>query len=163
MSLSIATGLALVRTRASENQSLAVLITIGSGSDPQVSVVNACVITHPLTGGEVVAFVGRVGAKLANLRAAPRATLVFQAGWEWVAVRGPVELSGPEDELSGIGPEAQRQLMRAIYVEAGGSHPNLDEYDQVMLTEKRFAVLVAPERIWSNPSGSEHKEPGETS
>lgn len=163
MSLTIADGLALVRQRAGENRSLATLITTNPHSpDPQVSVVNATVIEHPVTGDDVVAFVGRVGAKLTNLRITPRATLVFQAGWEWVAVRGPVELSGPDDANPGIDAESQRQLLRTIYTTAGGHHPNLDDYDHAMGVERRCAVLVDPERIWTNPPGSEHQEPGET-
>ena len=48
-------------------------------------------------GEPVVAFVARGGtAKLANLRARRRASLVFRAGWEWVAVHGSVELAGEE-------------------------------------------------------------------
>ena len=70
-------------------------------ADPAVSVVNAGVLAHPLTGEPVVAFVARgATAKLVNLRAHPRATLVFRAGWEWIAVRGPVELAGPDDPLA---------------------------------------------------------------
>ena len=34
----------------------------------------------------------------------PRATLVFRAGWEWVAVTGPVELAGPDDDLRASAP-----------------------------------------------------------
>lgn len=153
--------LALVRSRAAENRNLAVLITVGDSPDPQVSLVNAAVIDHPLDGHQVVAFVGRTGSKLRNLRLRPRATLVFQAGWEWVAVRGDVELSGPDDPYSEIDSEAQRQLLRTIFAAAGGEHPDLGGYDQAMLDERRCAVLVEPEHVWSNPQGSEHKEPGE--
>ena len=87
-----------------------------------MSVVNAGVLPHPLTGKPVLAFVARGGtAKLVNLRAHPRATLVFRAGWEWIAVRGPVELAGPEDPLPGITDEPPagggrlRVLLRDIY------------------------------------------------
>lgn len=152
--------LALLTERAAENRNLAVLITMGNSPDPQVSLVNAAVIQHPTVNQDVVAFVGRTGSKLRNLRRNPRATLVFQAGWEWVAVRGNVELSGPDDPSPTINPATQQQLLRTIYAAAGGAHPDLDQYDQTMVDERRCAVLLTPERVWSNPSGSEHKEPG---
>jgi hypothetical protein len=153
-------GLELFRQRLSEDRFLAVLVTTRpSVADPQVSVVNASVIDHPVDGRPVVAFVARRGAKLANLRVNGRATLVARAGWEWVAVRGAVELSGPDDPHPSFDPEAQRRLLRSIYEAAGGRHPDLSEYDRVMLDERRCAVLVHPERIWTNPPASQHREP----
>ena len=96
-----------------------------------------------------------------NLRARPRATLVFRAGWEWIAVRGPVELAGPDDPLPGITdePGRLRVLLRDIYTAAGGSHPDLAEYDRVMTADRRTAVLLTPERFTTNPPGAEHVEP----
>jgi hypothetical protein len=152
--------LELFHRRLSEDRFLAVLVTTrASIPDPQVSVVNASVIDHPVTGRPVAAFVARRGAKLANLRVEPRATLVARAGWEWVAVRGPVELSGPDDPHPSFDAEAQRCLLRTIYETAGGRHPDLSEYDRVMLDERRCAVLVHPERVWTNPPASRHREP----
>ena len=82
----ITEGLARVREVGAAERWLAVLVTLRtSGSahalaDPSVSVVNAGVLPHPLTGEPVVAFVARgATAKLVNLRARPRATLVFRA------------------------------------------------------------------------------------
>ena len=103
--------------------------------------------------------VSRSGVKLANLRRHPYATLVARSGWEWAAVAGPVDLSGPDDEFDDIIPSRQRQLLRDIYQAAGGHHPDLDEYDTAMLAQHRCAVLVHPARIWSNPAGSEHVDP----
>jgi PPOX class probable F420-dependent enzyme len=152
--------LALFRTRLEAERNLAVLITTSPANiDPQVSVVNAGIISHPTTGISVVAFVGRQGAKLANLRRNPRATLVARAGWEWVSMRGPVELCGPTDPHPTISTTAVPELLRAIYHAAGGQHPNLDEYDNAMRAEQRSAVLVTIEHLWTNPAGSEHKEP----
>jgi hypothetical protein len=153
-------GLELFRRRLSEDRFLAVLVTTRPPvPDPQVSVVNSSVIDHPATGAPVIAFVARRGAKLANLRANPRATLVARAGWEWAAARGAVELSGPDDRHPSFDAGAQRELLRTIYEAAGGRHPDLSEYDQVMLDERRCAVLVHPERIWTNPPSSQHREP----
>lgn len=152
-------GLALVRKHAAANRSLAVVVTTRPGvDDPHVAVVNAAVIDHPLSAQPVVALVARRGAKLDNLRLRPRATLVFRHGWEWVAIRGPVELSGPDDPHPAIGSEVQQALLRTIYHAAGGDHPDLHAYDTTMLEQRRCAVLVEAERIWTNPLGSEHKE-----
>lgn len=160
MSLPLGDGLALVRDHAAANRSLALVVTTRPGDDdPQVAVVNAAIVDHPVSGRPVVGFVARRGAKLHNLRLRRRATLVFRHGWEWVAVRGPVELSGPDDPHPAIGPEMQQGLLRTIYHAAGGEHPDLDAYDTTMLEERRCAVLVEPERTWTNPRGSEHEEP----
>lgn len=160
MTLDIADGLDLIRLRASENRSLAVVITSGESPDPQVSVANATLIDHPVTARPVVAFVSRRGSKLRNLRTHRRATLLFQAGWEWVATRGDIELSGPDDPHPVIDDTTQRRLLRDIYCAAGGSHPDLEQYDRALLAERRCAVLLTPEHIWTNPPGSEHKERG---
>ena len=85
-------GLQLVARLGGAEHGLAVVVTQRRDGEPSPSVVNAGVLPHPLTGDPVVAFVAVGGtAKLANLRRHPRATLVFRAGWEWVAVAGPVD------------------------------------------------------------------------
>jgi hypothetical protein len=83
---------------------------------------------------------------------------VLRAGWEWVAVEGDVELSGPDDPGLGLAPEAQRLLLRGIFAAAGGTHEDLDEYDRVMLAERRTAVLVRCERVYTNPPRARHVE-----
>lgn len=148
-------GLRLVRAYGGAEHWLAVLVTTGRDA-PSVSLVNAGVLAHPLTGEPTVAFVARgATAKLTNLRKDPRATLVFRSGWEWVAVRGPAELAGPDDPMAGVD---LRQLLRDIYAAAGGEHPDLDEYDRAMAAERRTTVLLRPERFTSNPPGTEHEE-----
>jgi hypothetical protein len=89
----------------------------------------------------------------------PRATIVFRAGWEWVAVEGPCELAGPDDPLPGLSPERLPGLLRDVFHAAGGQHPDLAEYDRVMVAEHRTAILIAPERIFSNPRRKEQGEP----
>lgn len=158
--LSVEDGLALVRAHGSAERWLAVLVTIRADGRPSVSVVNAGIVAHPVDGSPTVAFVSRAPtAKLANLRADPYATLVFRSGWEWVAVRGPVELAGADDPLPGSTPDAVRRLLRDIYAAAGGDHPDPDEYDRAMAAERRTAVLLRPERFTGNPAGTEHQEP----
>lgn len=156
-------GLGLVEQRLAEDRHLAVFITTsGERLDPQVSVVNAAVIDHPMSGERVIALVARRGAKLSNLRRHARATIVVRAGWEWAAAAGPVELSGPDDPNPAFDDAIQRQLLRDIYHAAGGHHPDLDAYDRAMLDERRCAVIIHPTRTWTNPTGSEHLEPQDT-
>ena len=156
-------GLRLIQQRLAGDHHLAVLVTNRPGRDePDVAVVNAAVIDHPVTGERVLAFVARPGIKLSNLRRLRHATLVARAGWEWAAASGSVELAGPDDLDVDLDGESRRALLRQIYSSAGGRHPDLDAYDDVMRTERRCAVLLHPSRIWSNPAGSEHREPEDT-
>jgi PPOX class probable F420-dependent enzyme len=152
MTTSTKQGLELVNRLGGAEHGLAVVVTLRRDGEPSVSVVNAGVLPHPLTGEPVVGFVAQGGtAKLANLRRRPRATLVFRAGWEWVAVSGGVDLAGPDDELPGLAGDALPGLLRDIFHAAGGTHEDLDEYDRVMAAERRAAVLVRPERFATNP------------
>ncbi len=128
---------------------LVVVSTARPDGTIQSSVVNAGVIDHPVTNERVVAFVSMGAARrLTNLRARPRATVVIRAGWQWAGVEGPVELAGPDDHLKGIDAEGLRLLLRNIFTAAGGTHDDWDEYDRVMATERRVAVLVGPERTY---------------
>jgi PPOX class probable F420-dependent enzyme len=141
-----------VRKLVRRDKGLAVVVTQRPTGTPQTSVVNAGVLVHPVTGGDVVGLVaGGNTRKLANLRRRPRATVVFRAGWEWVAVEGPVDLAGPDDPLDGLGADGIPQLLRAVFSAAGGTHDDWDEYDRVMAAERRVAVFVHPERVYSNP------------
>jgi PPOX class probable F420-dependent enzyme len=119
----------------------------------QSTVVNAGVLDHPLTGVPVVGFVVRGGTrKLDNLRARPRATVTIRAGWEWATAEGAVELAGPDDPQPGVDADRLRRLLREIFTAAGGTHEDWDAYDQVMAAERRAAVLLSPDRVYSNPA-----------
>src|SRR5947209_1524600 len=129
---------------------LCVVSTLRADTTIQSTVVNAGVLRHPISGRRVVAFVARGGTrKLANLRARPHTTVVVRSGWNWVAVEGPVELAGPDDPLEGLDAEAVRLLLRAVFTAAGGTHDDFDTYDRVMAEERRTAVLVSPDKIYS--------------
>jgi PPOX class probable F420-dependent enzyme len=131
---------------------LIVISTLRGDGTIQSSVVNAGVLNHPLTGQPAVGFVVRGGTrKLDNLRARPRATVVIRAGWEWAAAEGTAELAGPDDPMAGVDAERLRLLLREIFAAAGGTHDDWDTYDQVMAKERRAAVLLTPERVYSNP------------
>ena len=131
---------------------LCVVSTLRAAGTIQSSLVNAGVLKHPVTGVPVVGFTTRGGsAKLANLRARPRATIVVRAGWEWATAEGPVEIAGPEDRLPGVDPEGLRVLLRDVFTAAGGTHDDWPTYDRVMAEERRAVVMITPEHVYSNP------------
>ena len=88
--------------------------------------------------------------KLVNLRRQPHATLVAKTGWQWVAVEGPVDIVGPDDLHPDVDAERLRRILREIFTAAGGKHDDWDEYDRVMAAERRAAVFVTPDRVYSN-------------
>jgi PPOX class probable F420-dependent enzyme len=142
-----------VRELARRDHGLAVVVTQRPDGLPQASVANAGVLGHPVTGDDVVGIVVRGDTrKRANLRRNRRATVLFRAGWEWVAVEGPVDLAGPDDALDGLPADQIPQLLRDVFSAAGGTHDDWDEYDRVMAEERRLAVLVHPQRVYSNPA-----------
>jgi PPOX class probable F420-dependent enzyme len=142
-----------IRKLVSMDHGLASLSIVRRDGSVQSTVVNAGVIDHPVTGAPIAAFVGRPAThKITHLRANPMATLLWRAGWAWVAAEGSVELVGPDDALDGIGPDDVPGLLRTIYAAAGGGqHDDWAEYDRVMATERRIAVLLTPTRIYVNP------------
>ena len=124
--------------------------TRGDGS-VQSSVVNAGVLGDPVGSGDVVGIVARGDAvKLRHLRARPRATVVVRSSWQWCAVEGPTTLIGPDDAAAGFDASGLPGLLRDVFVAAGGTHDDWDTYDRVMAEERRTAVLVRPERLYSN-------------
>jgi PPOX class probable F420-dependent enzyme len=130
---------------------LCVLSTLRSDLTIQASVVNAGVLNHPATGQPVVGLVAQGRSrKLVNLRDRPQATIVVRSGWQWVAVAGRAHLIGPDDQETSGGTGGLRQLLRDVFVAAGGTHDDWDAYDRVMAAERRTAVLIAPDRVYSN-------------
>ncbi len=128
-----------------------VVATTRRDGSVHASVVNAGVLADPISAKPCVAFVARGDAvKLLHVRRSGRASVVFRSGWEWVAVEGSARLAGPDDPLAGLGPQQVSELLRNIFVAAGGSHDDWPEYDRVMARERRTAVLVEPARIVSN-------------
>lgn len=131
---------------------LCVVSTLRRDGSVQSTVVNAGVLAHPLTGESVVGLVAGGRAKVRNLRADPRCTIVARAGWRWAAVEGSAEIIGPDDPNPDVGGEQLRRLLRDIFKAAGGRHDDWDDYDRTMAEERRTAVLVSPQRIYSNPT-----------
>ena len=133
------------------DRGLAVVSVLRPDSTISSSVVNAGVLRHPVTGEQAVAFVSRGDARrLGYLRAAPRVTVVLRAGWQWAAAEGPVQLCGPGDPVPGVDGEGLRLLLRAVFTAAGGTHDDWDAYDTAMANERRTAVLMTPERVYSS-------------
>jgi hypothetical protein len=129
---------ALVR----RDRGLCVVSTLRAAGTIQSTVINAGVLDHPVIGGPVVGFTTRgTAAKLVNLRARPRATIV---------VEGPTEIAGPDDALPGFDPAGVPELLREVFRAAGGTHDDWPTYDRVMAEERRAAVLISPERVYSN-------------
>jgi PPOX class probable F420-dependent enzyme len=136
-----------------EDQGLCVLSTLRGDGSVQSSVVNAGVLRHPVTGEDVVGLVAVGGSrKLRNLRVDPRTTIVARAGWQWATVEGRAELIGPDDTRPDVDGNSLKELLRNIFKAAGGTHDDWDTYDRVMAQERRTAVLVAPDRVYTNPA-----------
>src|ERR1700704_1777813 len=124
-------GLEEARRLAASDHGLAVVATARTDGSVQASVVNAGVLR--LDGSDVVAFVARGDAvKVVNLRRAPKVTVVFRAGWQWIAVEGTAEMVGADDASATIPPDRLPALLRDVFTAAGGTHDDWAEYDRVM-------------------------------
>jgi PPOX class probable F420-dependent enzyme len=132
----------------SGDHGLVVVATQRADGTIQSSVVNAGVITHPVTGAPVVGLVSRGDARrLRNLRERPYASVVIRVGWQWAGIEGQAELAGPDDAMPGVDSERLRLLLREIFTAAGGTHEDFTAYDRVMLEERRTAVLITAARL----------------
>ena len=140
-----------LRRHAAIDMGLAVVATTRTDGSVHQSVVNAGVVHHPLTGVEVVGFVVKSSAhKIELMRQCGRASLTFRRGYRWIAVEGRTDLVGPDGDESAAGIDMP-DLLRAVFVALGGTHPDWDEFDRVMNEDRRLAVLVHPDRIIGQP------------
>lgn len=129
---------------------LAVVSTLRADATIQSSLVNAGVMPSPFDDQPILAFVTYGKVKLANLRARPQITATTRDGWRWTTVEGRAALVGPDDPHVKVNGERLRLLLRAVFVAAGGSHDNWDEYDRTMIEQRRAAVLITPSRVYGN-------------
>ena len=86
-------------------------------------------------------------AKLRNLRRNPRCTiLVGTDDWRnFVVLEGQARLVGTDT----AGADEYRETLRAVYrAAAGREHPDWPEYDQAMLDDGRYAVIVTPAHVY---------------
>lgn len=147
------TGIAEFQDLAGREHGLVTVSVLREDGSISSTVVNAGVLPHPAIGRPVIGMVIRGGTrKLAWLRKRPYANIVVRAGWQWAAAEGKVELIGPDDPQAGFDAERIRLLLRDIFTAAGGTHDDFDAYDRVMAEERRTAVLLTPEKIYSNPA-----------
>jgi PPOX class probable F420-dependent enzyme len=144
------TSLADAAELGRREQGLAVVSTLRADDTIQSSLVNAGVLSHPLTGEQVLGFVTYGRVKLVNLRVRPQLAVTFRSGWQWATVEGRAELVGPDDAHREIDSERLRLLLREIFTAAGGTHDNWAEYDRVMAEQRRSAVLVRPTRVYGS-------------
>ena len=131
-------------------QGLAVVSTLRADGTIQSSLVNAGAMAHPRTGETVLAFVTYGKVKLANLRVRPQLSATFRSGWQWATVEGQAELIGPDDPAADVDAERLRLLLREVFTAAGGTHDDWDEYDRVMVENRRTVVLIRPTRTYGN-------------
>jgi hypothetical protein len=64
-----------------------------------------------------------------------------------------VTLLGPDDVPDGFDASSVPQLLRDVFTAAGGTHDDWDTFDRVMVDERRAAVLIAPQRVYTNQGG----------
>lgn len=137
-----------IRSMAAEDAGLALVSVARENGSVHTSLVYAGLSRHPVTGAEVIGFVARGSAvKLHLLERNPQATVAWRVGRRWVAADGPVELCGPGRRLVGFDPDDLPQLLRQLFMDAGGTHDDWDEYDRAMVEDQRTAVFVSPDRI----------------
>lgn len=137
-----------VRNMAASETGLSVVSTTRTDGSPHATVVNAGVLAHPITGTEIVAFVARGDArKLDHFRRTGRCAVTFRRAWSWAGVEGPATVVGPDDPIDGIDAPRFAKLLRDVFSAAGGTHDDWEEYDRVMIDERRAVVLVVPERV----------------
>ncbi len=131
-------------------QGLAVISTARADGSIQSSLVNAGVTPHPSTDQPMLAFVTYGKVKIANLRARPDMSATIRSGWRWATVEGRAQLIGPDDPHPAVDAERLRILLREVFLAAGGTHDDWDEYDRVMAEQRRTVVLVEPTRIYGS-------------
>lgn len=117
------------------------LITLKSDGRPQASNV-----VYATFDGGVYVSVTETRAKTANLRRDPRASLHITSRdfGRWVVLEGTARLSptttDPADETAA--------LLRRVYETVAGPHPDWDEFDRAMISDRRLVVSVEAERAY---------------
>ena len=141
----------LISAIGSQDSYLAVVSTLRSDGTPQFSLVNAAVMTHPVTGAQVGAFVTYGPGKLAHLRRRPALTLTWRCGWSWVSLDGTAQLAGPARSAARARPRpAPGPAPGHLHRRGRGQHPEWHTYDRIMAEPGRVAVLINPTRVYTN-------------
>ncbi|ORM30650.1 TIGR03618 family F420-dependent PPOX class oxidoreductase [Williamsia sp. 1135] len=133
-----------------DDNGLAIVATLRADNTIQSSMVNVGLLPHPDTGESVLGFVTYGKVKLNNLRARPQVTTTFRQDWKWATVEGTAEIAGPEDPQPWLDDERLRGLRREVFIAAGGTHDDWDEYDRVMAQQGRAVIFISITRVYSN-------------
>lgn len=119
-----------------------VMLTLKRDGRPQASNVNYAVLD-----GAIHVSVTEGRAKTNNLRRDPRGALHVSSDdfWSWVVLEGNAEMSSiparPEDDAAAF--------LRRVYEEAAGKpHPDWDEFDQAMISDRRLIISLRIERAY---------------
>ena len=130
--------------------SLAVATTARPDGTVHASVVNAGVLPTPSPGNRASdsSHAAILGSSPISARAAGRqsSSAMVSTGWQWRKWR----VSSGRRPADDLGPRQLAELLRGIFVAAGGTHEDWDEFDRVMEEEERTAVLVGTDRIRGN-------------
>lgn len=105
------------------------------------------VVTCGLYGDGVAFTTTADRAKLINLRRDSRCTILVGTGdWRnFVVLEGEARLVGSGE----VSADEYRETLRDVYrTAAGEEHSNWPEYDQAMLDDHRYAVLVTPSHVY---------------
>ena len=98
--------------------------------------------------GDGVAFTTTADrAKLRNLARNSRCTILVGTGdWRnFLVLEGEARLVGTDN----VSADEYRETLRDVYrTAAGEEHSNWPEYDQAMVNDKRYAVLVTPSHVY---------------
>ena len=124
-----------------EENRIAVATTYRRDGRPQMSLVNVA-----STDGALAFTTPGYSAKAANLKRDPRcALLLARPNWRGYGVLdGDAEVMGSHN----TDPEELRLTMRKVYQQAiGKEHPDWEEFDRVMLEERRVIVFLRPGRL----------------
>jgi PPOX class probable F420-dependent enzyme len=100
--------------------------------------------------GDALAFTTRQrNAKYSNLLRDPRCAMMVMSPdlRVYAVLDGDAQVVGPHNTDTDV----LRTTLREVYrVSAGKEHPNWDEYDAVMVEQKRVAILLAPTRMYAH-------------
>jgi hypothetical protein len=143
--------LAQVQRIAADANNLAIAAVTRADGTIHASLVSAGLLEDPVSQEPSIGIiVARTATKLRYMRRVRLAAIVFQSGYTWATVDGSVHIVGPDDPDHSIDSELFPQLLRRVFLAAGGNHENWTEFDDVMAAERRAAVFVRADRILTN-------------
>ena len=125
-----------------ENNHNAVLTTFRTNGAAQMSIVTVGLLKNSAAFSTT-----EERAKLKNLKRDQRCSLLISApNWgEYVVLEGTAKLYTMKNTKA----EELSLILREVYRSASGSeHPDWDDYDIAMRTDRRVAVVISPNNIY---------------